>query len=344
MHCTNSELLTKEPWAYENGIGELAKNMLVLRHRMIPFLYTYNYLTHSEGLALCEPMYYQYPDCPESYEFKNQYMFAKDMLVAPITRHSAENGLCELEVWLPEGTWTDFFTGDVYRVGRGGKVFCAVRPLDSIPVFVRAGTVVTLSNDGGNRCDAPCEIEAKIYNGNGEFSLFEDKGNEQAFTRFALSQTGNTQKITLSVEGDTSVIPENRTVILSFPNIVIHHPADLAIGLARSAPEITVLKNGAPCEARISAYAEVSVSIENFDAESVYEISVKTDSLTETDEILRSIVYKLQKTQDAFSVRDKVLKQIKKHLDVSLAVSYVYLSDLKETAKKRIVETALYRK
>ena len=341
MHCTNSELLTKEPWAYENGIGELAKNMLILRHRMIPFLYNYNYLTHTEGLALCEPMYYQYPDCPESYEFKNQYMFAKDMLVAPITRHSAENGLCELEVWLPEGTWTDFFTGDVYRVGRGGKVFCAVRSLDSIPVFVRAGTVVTLSNDGGNRCDAPCEIEAKIYNGNGEFSMFEDKGNEQAFTRFALSQTEDTQMVTLYVEGNTAVIPENRTVVLSFPNIVIHHSSDLAIGLVRPAPEITVFKNGTPCKARIRTYAEVSIAIENFDAEAVYEVYVKVAPLTEADEILRSIIYKLQKTQDAFSVRDKLLKQIKKHPDVSLAVSYVHLSDLKEVAKKRIIEIAL---
>ena len=68
---------------------------------------------------------------------------------------------------------------------------------------------------------------------------------------------------------------------------------------------------------------------------------VKVAPLTEADEILRSIIYKLQKTQDAFSVRDKLLKQIKKHPDVSLAVSYVHLSDLKEVAKKRIIEIAL---
>ena len=342
MHCTNSELLTKEPWAYENGIGELVKNMLVLRHRMIPFLYNCNYLTHAEGLALCEPMYYQYPDCPESYEFKNQYMFAQNLLVAPITKHSGEKGLCELDVWLPEGVWTDFFTGDVYRAGRGGKRFTAVRTLDSIPVFVKAGTVVTLSNDSKNSCDNPHELEAKIYNGDGEFSLFEDKGTAHAFTRFVLSQTEDTQKVTVSVEGDAGVIPENRTLVLSFPNIIIHHPADVAIDLNRSAPEITVLKNGVPCDARISAYAEVCVSVGDFDPSAVYEISVKVAPLSETDEVLRSIIYKLQKTQGAFSVRERVLKQIKKHPEVALSVSYVYLSDLTETDKKRIVENVLY--
>ncbi len=340
MHCTDSQLITKEPWAYENGIGELAKNMLVLRHRMIPFLYNCNYLTHTDGLALCEPMYYQYPDCPESYQYKDQYMFGQSMLVAPITHHSTENGLCELEVWLPEGVWTDFFTGDVYRVGTGGKAITAVRSLDSIPVFVKEGSVIVLSNDRGNSCDNPHSLEAKIYNGNGEFSLFEDGDGKQAFTKFLLSHTDGTQTVRIHTEGDSSVIPADRSVTLTFPNIIIHHPADSALGFSLKAPEITVTKNGVPCSARICAYAEVSVTVEDFDPSAVYEISVSSEPSDDFRNSMRSMIAKLQVTQGAFSLREGVMKKICASATVPKAVYKVLLSDLKEIDKKRITEAA----
>jgi alpha-glucosidase (family GH31 glycosyl hydrolase) len=341
MHCTDSPILTKEPWAYENGIGELAKKMLVLRHRLIPFLYSCNYLTHTEGLALCEPLYYQYPDAPESYTFKNEYLFGQSLLVAPVTDHSKENGLSEVALWLPEGVWTDFFTGDVYRVGKGGHVITAVRPLDSIPVFAKEGSVVVLSNDRGNGCDNPREMEARIYNGNGEYSLFEDRGDATAFTKFQLTKTENTQTVTLSVVGDVSVIPEGRTVTLSFPNIVIHHSADAAIDLNLPTPEITVLKNGKPCEAKISAYEEVSITLKHFDPNAVYEIRVTVPPLDLYHEVLRSVIHRLQKLQAPFSVREKILKLLKKKKPLDIIKGYIYMSDISDIYKKRLTETIL---
>ena len=341
MHCADSPILTKEPWAYENGIGELAKKMLVLRHRLIPFLYSCNYLTHTEGLALCEPLYYQYPDAPESYTFKNEYLFGQSLLVAPVTDHSKENGLSEVALWLPEGVWTDFFTGDVYRVGKGGHVITAVRPLDSIPVFAKEGSVVVLSNDRGNGCDNPLEMEARIYNGNGEYSLFEDRGDATAFTKFQLTKTENTQTVTLSVVGDVSVIPEGRTVTLSFPNIVIHHSADAAIDLNLPTPEITVLKNGKPCEAKISAYEEVSITLKHFDPNAVYEIRVTVPPLDLYHEVLRSVIHRLQKLQAPFSVREKILKLLKKKKPLDIIKGYIYMSDISDIYKKRLTETIL---
>ena len=274
MHCTDSQIITKEPWMYENGIGELARKMLILRHRMIPFLYHCNYLTHAHGRALCEPLYYSYPNAPESYQFKNQYLFGQCMIVAPITRPSTEKGLSQLEVWLPQGVWTDFFTGDVYRIGEGGKRFIATRPLDSIPVFVQAGSVIPLSCDGGNHFDNPRVLEAQIYNGNGVCELYEDSENGSALTKFFLEETDGAQTVTVRVEGDSSVIPTNRTLKLTFPNIVIHHPADQALNLHRADAEVTALKNGAPCNVTVQAYAKVCVTINDFDPEAVYTVRV----------------------------------------------------------------------
>lgn len=341
MHCTDSPILTKEPWAYENGIGELAKQMLALRHRMIPFLYSCNYLTHTQGLALCEPLYYQYPDASESYTFQNEYLFGQSLLVAPVTEHSKENGLSEVSLWLPEGVWTDFFTGDVYRVGRGGRVISAVRPLDSIPVFVKEGSVVVLGNDRGNGCDNPREIEARVYHGNGEFSLFEDRDTAEAFTKFRLNQTDNTQTVVLSVEGDASVIPENRTVVLRFPNAVIHHSADEVIDLTRPTPEVTVLKNGQPCVAKVSAYEEVSVTVKDFDPTATYTVSVTFQPLDRYHEILRSVASRLQKMQAPFSVREKILKQLKKKKPLEILKGLIYMYDLSDLNRKRLTETIL---
>lgn len=339
MHCTDSQILTKEPWMYENGIGELARRMMILRHRMIPFLYHCNYLTHTRGLSLCEPLYYSYPDAPESYQFKNQYLFGQHMIVAPITKRSQQNGLSELAVWLPEGVWTDFFTGDIYRVGKNGRVFTAVRPLDSIPAFVRAGSVIPLSCDSGNGCENPQTLEARVYNGNGLCELFEDGDAGEAFTKFRLEEQTGTQSVTVWMEGAADVIPSHRTLKLTFPNVVIHHPADQALELQRADAEITVLKNGAPCDALVRAYGEVSVLIRDLDPNAVYTVQVTAEPLPLLKEAARAVIAKLQKTQGSFSTRDKLLKTLLRAKNVSSLANRVWLSDLTELEKARLTET-----
>ena len=343
MHSTSSPLITKEPWAYESGIGELAIKMLQLRHRMIPFLYTCNYRTHTAGLALCEPLYYDYPDAPESYdpEFRNEYLFGQSFLVAPITHHSEEKGLTSMRIWLPEGTWTDIFTGDVYRASKGGKIFTAVRPLDSIPVFAKAGAVMVLSNDQGNSTKNPSRLEARVYNGNGSFTLYEDSDTAEIFTKFNCTATdADTQRVTISCKGDISVIPRDREIKITFPNIVVHHPADLAARITHAPAPVTVLKNGVAINPEVNTYAEVYLVIKDFDPRATYEISVRSAPLTRSDEIKRAMIDKLQKTQAPYCVRVNLLDRIAKRNDVESQKGVVLLSDLPSIDKQRLIETA----
>ena len=343
FHSTNSELITKEPWNYESGIGELAKKMLVLRHSLIPFLYSCNYRTHTEGIALCEPMYYQYPEYEESYKFKYQYMFGEHLLVAPVTERSRQNGLSATEVFLPEGVWTDIFTNEVYRVRSGGTVITAVRPLDSIPVFARSGSVLPLSRDQGNSHENPLMLEAKIYNGCGGYSLFEDKGDQKAFTKFELTEDGATQRVKIWTEGDTDVIPKGRSLILSFPNTVICHPADQALGLDRPAPDIAVLKNGAPITVSVKDYSEVSITVSDFDPTATYEVSVSAEPLDELTCCKRSVIKTLIKTHGRFSDRKFLLEKVIKYDDTERILGRIRISDLDEIEKLRLSETILYK-
>ena len=67
----------------------------------------------------CSPMYYDYPDSKEAYEFRNEYMFGDDMLIAPITS-PVKDGYAQVRVWLPQGEWYELSTGTLLQ---GGNIF-----------------------------------------------------------------------------------------------------------------------------------------------------------------------------------------------------------------------------
>lgn len=182
LHSTNSSIFTKEPWAYMNGAGLIAEEFLRLRHRMIPFLYSAAYENTEQGLALIEPMYYAYPECPEAYRFPNQYLFGRQLLIAPITEKSEADGMARVSVWLPEGRWTDFFTGEEYQ---GGREVTMVRWLDSLPVLLKEGAFFVLdSRKGGNDIKNPDSLQVVVSNGNGEYTLYEDQEGKRTDTVF----------------------------------------------------------------------------------------------------------------------------------------------------------------
>ena len=92
------------------------------------------------------PMYYLH-DCKEAYEAKTQYYFGTEMIVAPVVTRQNKEGLAPVSVWLPEGKWTDFFTGQVFEGNHTYELFV---PLDRIPVFVKEGGIVPLLADYRN--------------------------------------------------------------------------------------------------------------------------------------------------------------------------------------------------
>ncbi|WP_252899197.1 glycoside hydrolase family 31 protein [Lactococcus fujiensis] len=124
LHSSKSEFTSKEPWHFDTDTEECMESFLRLRHRLIPYLYSANVLTHDEGLALIEPLYYRYPLDSEAYEYRNQYFFGSELMVAPITSKSIkELELGKVKVWFPKGKWYDFFTGQKYDGGVEISIF-----------------------------------------------------------------------------------------------------------------------------------------------------------------------------------------------------------------------------
>ena len=146
LHSTSHDLLAKEPWRFNDSVCQTAKKWLRLRHSLIPYLEQLSQRHSGTGAPLCEPVYYRYPDEPLAYKYRNTYFFGEKLLVAPITsKTNSKLGMASAEVWLPEGRWTDIFTGRVYQ---GGRVHTMWRGLSSIPVLAAEGAEIPVEGGG----------------------------------------------------------------------------------------------------------------------------------------------------------------------------------------------------
>ena len=341
LHCSNSEMLTKEPWAYKNGIGELAREAMVFRHKMIPMLHTANYRTHKYGEGLIEPMYYDYPECDAAYEANGQYIFAKDYIVAPVAKHSEEAGLVSIKVWIPEGKWIDLFTNDAYNAEKGGRWVTLVRSLDSIPVLARAGAMLPLSLDKGNSVKNPESLELAVFNGNYDYTLYEDdeKGTA-AFTRFTNSCEAGKETVSFTTDGDTSVLPEKRDITVTFRNIVVNTPVDIPLNLPeKMQAKVTVTQNGQPIEAKVEKYGTVKVTVPNVDYSAKYEVTVEYTVMPELLFAKREVLMKLLVAEGAFTNRNNLYKNILGVGSIADIAAAIEVSDLSMIEKQRLIES-----
>ena len=226
LHSTCSDYMGKEPWKRCFAVQTVAEHFLRLRHRLIPYLYSANYRTHTDGTPICMPMYYEY-DCEEAYEAKNQYIFGSKLLVCPITKPADKRlNLAYTRVWLPEGRWTDIFSGRIYK---GGTWVNMYRDIDTIPVLAPAGAIVPMyQNSETNDLSLEQPLEINVWRGNGRFELYEDDGETNAYqlgayaiTTFEVSEDEQGIHFTISAPlGDLSVLPKEREFIIRFRDLL----------------------------------------------------------------------------------------------------------------------------
>lgn len=225
LHSSCSEFNGKEPWRFKKETEAVMGEFLRLRHRLMPYLYTMNYRAWESAEPMIMPMYYRHPDAPETYRVANQYYFGSEMIVAPITSpRIGQINEAKVRAWIPEGTYIDFFNHTVYE---GGRVMELYRPLETIPVLVKAGGVIPMT-DGIGAADVtknPEILRIRIFGGaDGAFTLYEDDNEtcdyEQGVcvkTEMRLDWAGEKQAFTIdSARGALELIPEKRNWVLEF--------------------------------------------------------------------------------------------------------------------------------
>ena len=132
-HGTNK----REPWYYPN-IAPMVKRWWKLRYKLIPYILRESEKATHSGSTIVQALIFHHPEDNNCWHIDDEYYFGDDFLVAPVM--SSDN--CR-DIYMPEGEWVEFFTGDRFSVSDGGKWLKDIEtPLDRMPVFVRKGAVI----------------------------------------------------------------------------------------------------------------------------------------------------------------------------------------------------------
>lgn len=208
----------RAPWEYGEESLDIARRFLGLRYSLIPYFYTYSRLAHEDGEPLVRGTYLEYSDQEKAYEFRQQYLLGRDLLVAPIAEPGFGQPVLK-EIYLPSGDgWFDWFTGKIYE---GGQVLAYECPLGRMPIFVRAGTILPRAPEMDYSDQRPVDpMILDVFAGKpGTFRLYEDDGtsldyrkNEFSWTEIAyLPSNGGQHTITIGpAEGHYQGQPQSR--------------------------------------------------------------------------------------------------------------------------------------
>lgn len=239
LHSSCSPFTGKEPWRFNPIVAEAMKDFLRLRHAFIPYLYTLNVQTHRDGIPLIMPIYYLNPDREEAYHVPNEYYFGEQLIVAPITeRMDKKLQYGSTKVWLPEGSWYDFFTGRRYKGNVELEVF---RSLEEYPVFAKAGAIIPLDKYPAETKGEtlPLTLEWQLFAGaSNRFTMVEKAGDNEAKTTVELDIEA--KKVHLHVEDPAGILPKERTHLLHLKGFAA---LGEAVGAKRVEKEIFALES-----------------------------------------------------------------------------------------------------
>jgi alpha-D-xyloside xylohydrolase len=147
-----------------------------LRYRLMPYIYTLGADTWFKDGTIMRALVMDFGADKRVWNIDDQYMFGPAFLVAPVTEYKARSR----KVYLPAGTWYDFYSG---RSTRGGQTIDATAPYERMPLFVRAGSIVPTGpavQHTGNNSHSP--VTLNVYTGaDGSFSLYEDDGTSRQY-------------------------------------------------------------------------------------------------------------------------------------------------------------------
>lgn len=190
------------PWDYGGTTQTIGDQFMQLRESLVPYLYTLAAQAASTGIPMTQALWLDYPSQSAAYSNPGEYLLGPNVLVAPVT---SPGDVATAKVWLPPGTWVDWFTGATFS---GSRTVSLSVPLDQMPVFVRAGGIVPLQPPGGRAGTAgSAPITLRVYAGAaGTFTLYDDAGEGLGYLQgqhsstpvgYTIGSAGNSSTVTI---------------------------------------------------------------------------------------------------------------------------------------------------
>jgi alpha-D-xyloside xylohydrolase len=190
----------REVWRFGRP-GETAYDTLVkfirLRYRLLPYIYSLAAAETFHSDTMLRSLAFDFRRDPNVHEIADEFLFGRAFLVCPVlwpmyyeaNSEPLAEVLKERTVYLPEGSsWYNFWTGKRYA---GGQILRTAAPLEIVPLFVRAGTILPLGPEvqhAGEKRSAPLEL--RVYPGeDGQFNLYDDEGDSYRYEQGEYSWT-----------------------------------------------------------------------------------------------------------------------------------------------------------
>ncbi len=129
----------QEPWQFGEECINIHRKYVELRYRFLPYIYDLFYKGQETGLPIMRPLVLHYPDDPEVRNMNGEFLVGENMLVAPVL----EQGATKKIVYLPEGMWYDYWTGEAIC---GKQYIMRDAPLEVCPIYIKAGSIIPTYN------------------------------------------------------------------------------------------------------------------------------------------------------------------------------------------------------
>ena len=228
LHSDHGDRL---PWQYGPAARASGDKFLRLREALVPYLYTVARESYDTGLPMTRVLYLQWPDDSAAYDHPSEYTLGRDVVVAPVT---SPGDPALATVWVPPGTWFDYFTGATYQ---GPATVQLSVPLDRMPVLMRAGAILPTQPDLPTTQAAPQDplVVTAWPGAGGSFRLYDDQGQgfayqggAYAFTRIDHSDNAARKTLTIGpAQGSFPGAPATRSWEVRFAGI--DQPRDVSV-------------------------------------------------------------------------------------------------------------------
>jgi alpha-D-xyloside xylohydrolase len=173
-----------EVWSYGKQAEPILAKYLKLRYQLLPYTYSVAYRSYQTGAPYMRALFMDFPGDPNAANIPDEYMYGPAFLVAPVT----EQGATHRTVYLPAGCdWYNYWTNERLH---GGQTIVADAPIDTLPLFVKAGGIVPLGSEVQSAQQSQKIASVRVYPGaNGSFTLFQDDGKTYAYEKTGGSVT-----------------------------------------------------------------------------------------------------------------------------------------------------------
>lgn len=194
----------REPWSFGEPFTAINRNFIELRYRLLPYMYSAFWEHHRYGFPILRPVVMQEQDVLKNHFRQDEFTYGDKILVCPVL----EPGQKSRRVYLPKGKWYNFWTNEVIT---GGEEVEVPTPLETIPIFVKAGSVIPEYPVMQYVGEKPIEeVKLNVYYSDYEANsfFFEDHGESFAYEQDIYSEkkfvvNGEESSLTLnqSMEG-----------------------------------------------------------------------------------------------------------------------------------------------